>query len=124
MRSSQEIAETPLSANFFVQNVFPAPDMPMSARRRGFSLFVSAVISEAAYDSLNAAPRQQARHAKAGTKSDANLEPVLQDGLRPLRASVTFEKTFAASSGASRWYWGAPEDFFAAQFRGNFQRTF
>jgi hypothetical protein len=46
MRSSQETAGNPLAANLFVQNVFPAPDMPISASRNGFSLFVSGVISE------------------------------------------------------------------------------
>jgi hypothetical protein len=35
--------------------------------------------------------------ALATTNANANLEPVLQDGLQRLPASVTFEKTFAAS---------------------------
>jgi hypothetical protein len=47
--------------------------------------------------------------------------------LRRLRASVTFERTFAASRSASSVaFWEAPEDFFAAQFEeifdGHFER--
>jgi hypothetical protein len=42
----------------------------------------------------------------AREKTNADLEPVLRDGLRPLLASDTFEKTFAASrsfSPAATW---------------------
>jgi hypothetical protein len=46
MRSSQLIAGIPVAANFFVQNVFPAPDMPIKASRNGFSLGASGVIRE------------------------------------------------------------------------------
>jgi len=46
MRSSQEIAGYGLAANFFVQNVFPAPDMPISASRSGFSPVVLTVMGE------------------------------------------------------------------------------
>ena len=35
--------------------------------------------------------------ARLHEKTNAFLEPVLRDGLRPLRASVTFKKTLAAS---------------------------
>src|SRR2546429_5824666 len=46
MRSSQNSAGAPFSANFFAQNVFPAPDMPTSASRMGLSLLVSRRIRE------------------------------------------------------------------------------
>src|SRR5213596_4074003 len=46
MRSSHEPAGYPFAANFFVQKVFPAPDMPINASRSGFFLFVSAFINE------------------------------------------------------------------------------
>ena len=39
--------------------------------------------------------------ARLHEKTNAFLEPVLRDGLRPLRASVTFKKTLAASRGMS-----------------------
>src|SRR5207249_939746 len=46
IQSSQETVGYWMAANFFAQNVFPAPDMPTSASRRGLSCFVSMILSE------------------------------------------------------------------------------
>ena len=58
---------------------------------------------------------------------DASLEPVPRDGLRRLRASVTFERTFAASRSASSVAFGKLRKIFSQPsfeeiFDGHFER--
>jgi hypothetical protein len=54
-----------------------------------------------AYDSPVAAARATTAAHPPPQKNNANLEPVLQDGLRPFRPSATVKKTLAASRGFS-----------------------
>ena len=61
MRSSQPTAGRPVWANFLVQKVLPAPDIPIKARRRGSSNRV--VMEGVRYDS--AAPLWAARQHSA-----------------------------------------------------------
>ncbi len=65
--------------------------------------------------------------APARQKTNADLEPVLRDGLRPHPASVTFEKTLAASrsiSPAATWVLREIFSFprFEEIFDGRFRR--
>jgi hypothetical protein len=72
--------------------------MPISASRSGFSLCISSVISELpAYDSVIPAATATSATPRPRKKTNALLEPVLRDGLRPFPPGGTLEKTFAAS---------------------------
>src|SRR5436309_327815 len=62
-------------------------------------------------------------------KTNALLEPVLQDGLRPARASGTFKRTFAASRSFSPAVIRALREIFSVPrfeeiFNGHFRRGF
>ena len=75
---------------------------------------------------MNPALQQQARHAN-GMNPDVNLEPVPQDGLRRLNASVTFKRTFAAARSASPVAFGKLRKIFSQPsfeeiFDGHFER--
>ena len=105
----------PVAANFLLQKVFPAPDMPIRARRRGLFLLISASIKELPTIACSARRRQLSRTWVA--RKNAFLEPVLEDGLRRTYAGGTVGSGCCGLRAVAvrRFLSGAPGDFFSSQ---------